>query len=151
MSAGFSVRLCRILNAPPDRVWDAWTRPKLMRRWFCPLGMQVAELEADLRVGGTFRVVMDPLGSPLQPPPELGKYLVAYGRYQRVEKPGELEFTWAWEQRDEISRVRISITPVRGGTELVLCHDGLKDEASRLFHEDGWKPTLDNLELALKS
>ena len=149
MNKEYSVRLRRILNASPDRVWDAWTRPELMRQWFCPKGMRVAELDADIRVGGTFRVVMDPGNAPLQPPPEMGKFLIAYGEYQTVERPSDLAFTWAWERRDEVSHVQISITPQGAGAELVLIHEGLQDASSQLFHEDGWQPTLDHLEQVL--
>jgi uncharacterized protein YndB with AHSA1/START domain len=145
MNKDFTVRQSRVFNASQKQVWNAWTQPNLMKQWFCPLGMNAVEIEADVRVGGTFRIVMDARGAAMQPPPEMGGLLTAYGTYQRVVPPTELEFSWAWEGREEISRVSVTINPKGSATELVLVHDGLNDEASRIFHEDGWKPTLDNL------
>jgi len=140
-----SVLQTRILNASQEDVWDAWTRPELMKHWFCPLGMKALEVEVNLESGGAFRIVMDASDAPIRPPPEMGNFLTAHGTYQRIEKPNELVFSWAWEGRDETSRVTITLAPRGDKTVLVLEHDGLMDEASRIFHEDGWMPTLDNL------
>ncbi|WP_153770722.1 SRPBCC domain-containing protein [Labrenzia sp. CE80] len=135
----------RMLNASINDVWNAWTQPELMRQWFCPLGMKVVEAETDLRVGGTFRIVMDARNAGMRPPPEMGDFLTAFGTYQQLEPHQKLVFSWAWEGRDEASRVTITLTPKGDQTVLVLEHVGLLDEASRIFHEDGWTPTLDNL------
>ncbi len=151
MTTTHSVLQTRVLNAPIEAVWDAWTKPELMKQWFCPLGMKAIEAEADLQIGGAFRIVMDARNALLRPPPEMGDFLTAYGTYQRIEYPNELVFSWAWEGRNETSRVTITLTPNGDKTELVLEHDGLMDEASRIFHEDGWTPTLENLSLHLNA
>jgi len=44
--------LKRTLPATPDRVFAAWTRPELVRRWFSPGEMAVEEAALDVRVGG---------------------------------------------------------------------------------------------------
>jgi uncharacterized protein YndB with AHSA1/START domain len=46
----------RVLPAAPDEVFDAWTTPSRMAAWMSPIG--AAEAEVDLRVGGSFRVVI---------------------------------------------------------------------------------------------
>lgn len=145
MSKSHSVVQKRMLKASPEGIWDALTKPALMQHWFCPLGMTAIEVEADLQLGGAFRIVMDARAAAMKPPPEMGDFVTAYGRYLRVEPPHRLEFSWAWQGRDETSRVSVSLTPNGEFTELVLVHDQLKDETSRIFHEDGWTPTLDNL------
>jgi uncharacterized protein YndB with AHSA1/START domain len=50
--------LVRTVDVPPSFVWDAWTQPELLKRWFCPLPWQTVEAEIDLRPGGIFRTVM---------------------------------------------------------------------------------------------
>ncbi|MCK7614936.1 SRPBCC family protein [Roseibium sediminicola] len=145
MTTTHTVLQTRVLNSSTGRAWDAWTKPELMKQWFCPLGMKAIEVEADFRLGGTFRIVMDASGAAMRPPPEVGDHLTAYGSYQRIEPPHELAFSWAWEGREETSRVTITMTPKGDKTVLVLEHDGLMDEASRIFHENGWTPTLENL------
>ncbi|WP_298984703.1 SRPBCC domain-containing protein [uncultured Roseibium sp.] len=145
MTTDHSVLQTRILNASPKEVWDAWTQPDLMKQWFCPLGMNAVEVEADLKIGGAFRIVMDASNAPLRPPPEMGNFLTAYGTYQRIEPASVLVFSWAWEGRDETSCVTLTLAAKGNKTLLVLEHEGLMDDASQIFHEDGWTPTLENL------
>lgn len=49
----------RTYPAPPDRVWQAWTDPELLRQWWGPENTIVTDCEVDLRVGGTVRIVME--------------------------------------------------------------------------------------------
>ncbi len=50
--------LVRHADVSPAFVWDAWTQPDLLKRWFCPLPWQTVDAEMDLRPGGIFRTVM---------------------------------------------------------------------------------------------
>lgn len=50
--------LTRVFNAPRHLVFDAFTKPELLKRWFGPRGWSLAVCEVDLKVGGTFRFVM---------------------------------------------------------------------------------------------
>ena len=55
--------LTRIFDAPGALVFDAWTRPELLRRWFGPHGHHLVVCEVDLRVGGAWvYVIRDPSG-----------------------------------------------------------------------------------------
>ena len=48
----------RTVDVAPSFVWDAWTQPELLKRWFCPLPWLTVDAEIDLRPGGIFRTVM---------------------------------------------------------------------------------------------
>src|SRR4029077_5763186 len=50
--------LTRVFDAPRSLVFDAFTRPELLRRWFGPRGWSLVVCEVDLRVGGTWRFVL---------------------------------------------------------------------------------------------
>jgi uncharacterized protein YndB with AHSA1/START domain len=50
--------LKRVFDAPRRLVWDAFTRPELLKRWFGPRGWSLVVCEVDLRVGGGFRFVL---------------------------------------------------------------------------------------------
>ena len=50
--------LDRFVDVPPDRVWDAYTKPDLLKQWFCPRPWTVSECEIDLRPGGRFFTTM---------------------------------------------------------------------------------------------
>jgi uncharacterized protein YndB with AHSA1/START domain len=50
--------LTRVFDAPRDLVFDAFTKPELLKRWFGPRGWSLAVCEVDLKVGGGFRFVL---------------------------------------------------------------------------------------------
>ena len=63
----------RVIDTPPERVWECWTRPEHLLKWFVPAPWSLAEAEVDLRPGGVFRTVMrSPEGQLF---PNLGCYL----------------------------------------------------------------------------
>ena len=48
----------RIVNVPRELIWQAWTNPQHLKKWFCPLPWTTVECEIDLRAGGIFSSVM---------------------------------------------------------------------------------------------
>lgn len=65
--------LTRIINAPPARVYQAWTDPELLKQWFTPRPWTTPVAELDVRVGGANLIVMrDPDGKEY---PNRGVYL----------------------------------------------------------------------------
>src|SRR5882757_4180296 len=50
--------LTRVFDAPRNLVYDAFSKPELLKRWFGPRGWSLVVCEVDLKVGGGFRFVM---------------------------------------------------------------------------------------------
>jgi uncharacterized protein YndB with AHSA1/START domain len=50
--------LTRVFDAPRDLIYDAWTKPEILMRWFGPRGWSLDVCEVDLRVGGKWRFVL---------------------------------------------------------------------------------------------
>jgi uncharacterized protein YndB with AHSA1/START domain len=50
--------MTRVFDAPRQLVYDAFTRPELLKRWFGPRGWSLSVCEVDLRVGGGFRFIL---------------------------------------------------------------------------------------------
>lgn len=50
--------LCRLLNAPREKVYLAWTNPELIMQWFAPKPWSVSRVENDVRPGGSSLIVM---------------------------------------------------------------------------------------------
>jgi uncharacterized protein YndB with AHSA1/START domain len=48
----------RLFDAPRRMIYDAWTKPELLKRWFGPRGWSLAVCEIDLKVGGKWRFVL---------------------------------------------------------------------------------------------
>lgn len=126
----------------PDRVWRAWTDPQALIHWFGPGEPgSVTVAEVDLRVGGRYHIVFHT--------PDGAQHDVG-GVYQEVEPQRRLVFSWAWRSTPErVSRVTVELAPCDGGCELRFTQDRFFDQAARVNHERGWRPTLDKLEAYL--
>jgi uncharacterized protein YndB with AHSA1/START domain len=131
------IRIERLLAATIDRVYDAWTRPELLTRWYCPNPALDLKVEADVRVGGEYVVTMGPY--------------VVRGRYTEVDPPQLLGFTWQWDHEDGQSQVRVELTEVEGGTRMLLNHTGLSSPEDASGHLEGWELQLVRLVSALPS
>jgi len=95
--------LTRVFDAPRHLVFDAFTKPELLKRWFGPRGWSLALCEVDLRVGGTFRFVLRrPDGTEMGmrgvyreiTPPESSVHMESFDDY-----PGESQVSTALVER----------------------------------------------------
>lgn len=77
----------RRFNAPPHIVFDAWTRPELLQRWWVPksFGISFVSCEADVRTGGTYRFVFSH--------PAAEEPMAFFGRYLEVVPPSRIVWT----------------------------------------------------------
>ena len=131
------------LPVPPEKVFEAFTDPKRLAKWFAPTDeMTTVVHELDPRVGGRYRLDMvGPGGSPV--------YKLS-GVYQELSKPRLLLFTWQWEHEpEEETLVRIELTPAKGGCELVLTHERFLSAESKKGHAEGWEGCLARLPKAV--
>jgi uncharacterized protein YndB with AHSA1/START domain len=84
-SSDREIVMTRTFNAPRHLVFDAWTKPELLKRWFgTPPGWTMPVCEVDLRPGGTYRYVMRG--------PD-GEEVVMRGEYREVVRPERLVTT----------------------------------------------------------
>lgn len=137
------LRMEREFKAPPERVFAAFTEPKLFAQWWGPEGMACPVCEIDLRVGGAWRTFLS--GSH-------GKHWVS-GVYREISPPRRLAFTWAWEEngvRGHETIVEIDFLPAGRNTRLVLRHHAFETEQSRDNHAHGWGSSFDCLEQFLQ-
>jgi uncharacterized protein YndB with AHSA1/START domain len=133
-----SLTMKRRLNATPAEVYRAWTDPDLLVRWFGPENVTTQEAEVDLRVGGTYRVVM------LE---DNGERHQVSGAYQEVVENERLVFSWAWVTTPErVSRVTVTFKPDGDGTILTLLHEQFFDAEAVRGHTHGWTGSLVKLE-----
>jgi uncharacterized protein YndB with AHSA1/START domain len=81
------VRIERVIAAPREQVFRAWTDPEVLRRWWGPGEFTTAFAEVDLRPGGEYLLVMQP---PHGDPMHLA------GTFREVVAPERLVYTWRW-------------------------------------------------------
>jgi uncharacterized protein YndB with AHSA1/START domain len=136
-----SLEIKRLIKAPRDRVYAAWTDPAQLRQWFGPENVQTHDLIADARAGGKFRWDLSN--------PE-GEKMTCHGEYRELQPGKKIVFTWQWEDdetwENHTSIVTVELSDCDGGTELRLKHEQLPNEESRNRHTRGWNSALDKLE-----
>ena len=57
-TADREIVITRLVNAPRELVWRAWTEPEHLEKWWGPNGFSVTTLEIDIREGGQWRFIM---------------------------------------------------------------------------------------------
>lgn len=140
------LEISRVIEAPRDQVYAAWTDPEQLKQWFGPENVQTRELVADARVGGKFR--WDLINSE-------GEKMTCRGEFRELQPDKKIVFTWQWEDDEDwenhISIITVELYDRDGGTELRLTHEQLPNEESRDGHTRGWESALDKLERLFSS
>ena len=105
----------RTFNAPARIVFEAWTKPELLMRWWAPksCGVSFLSCEADVRVGGTYRFVFAHAAS--KQPMEF------FGRYLDVSPHSRL--VWTNDEGGDGGAVTTVTFEERGGKTLLVMHD----------------------------
>jgi uncharacterized protein YndB with AHSA1/START domain len=127
----------RMISAPPEKLFAAWTEPEHLIHWWGPEGVSCPAAEIDLRVGGTYRIA--------NRFPD-GTLMWIAGVFEVVEPPHRLIYTWRLEsQAKAVERVTVCFEPHNSSTEVIITHERIADSASRTRHEHGWNGCLDGL------
>ncbi|WP_068092841.1 SRPBCC domain-containing protein [Novosphingobium rosa] len=133
----------RIVNGPARLVYEAWANPELFRRWWAPasFGVTIISYEADVRSGGTYRLVMGHASS--------DKPMAFFGRYIDVV-PGE-RIVWTNDEGEEEGAVTTVTFEDKGEQTLVVVRDlypskEALDEAIASGSTSGWGEQLEQLE-----
>ena len=137
--------LQRMLNAPPERAFKAWTAAEHIKQWMRPEpGMVVPFATMDLRVGGKFRIQMKN--------PD-GEFFTAVGEFREVKVPERLVYTWDWEKdgsgtefgevEGKTSLITVEFLKRGERTELVFTHSRFATVQSRDSHARGWTRVAD--------
>ena len=125
-----SCHVTQVINAPIERVFDAWLNPDMLSRFMLPMpGMPRPEVEVDGHQGGRFTIYMD-VG---------GEIIPHSGSYLEIDRPNRLVFTWESPYSADDSQVTLEFTAQDpSSTVLMLTHERFIDEESRANHETGW-------------
>jgi uncharacterized protein YndB with AHSA1/START domain len=101
----------RTFDAPARIVFQAWTTPELMKRWWVPksMGMELLSCEQDVRVGGTYRLVFRH--------GEAGE-MAFHGKYLEVVPPSRL--VWTNDESADSSVTTVTFEEQGGKTLLVM-------------------------------
>jgi len=124
----YRLSIRRKMPATREVVFEAWTDPQGLREWMCPGDTFAAEATLDLRVGGSYRIVMK----------SKTRDYVHTGVYQVVEPPSKLVFTWTREEDDAPTLVTVEFVAHGDESELVLTHERFHDAEVMKRYQGGW-------------
>lgn len=135
-----TLHLERVLPAPRSLVFRAHTEPGELAKWWGPKGFTAPSVHLDLRVGGSYRIAMQPPG---------GDLFYLSGQFREVDPPSRLAFTFRWEDPDPEDRetvVTISLGDLGESTELIVDQGVFATERRLALHTQGWTEGLDRLQ-----
>lgn len=143
--------ITRVFNAPRRLVWDAWTKPEYVARWFGAAGWTVPVCEIDLRPGGTYRYVMRSSD---------GQEVTLRGVYRDVVPPERLVTTEVFEgfsevgYRPEDQTVSTAVLTERDGkttwtATIVYPSKAIRDGALATPMEEGMNDSFDRMDAVL--
>jgi uncharacterized protein YndB with AHSA1/START domain len=133
----------RTFPAPRAVVYRALTDPEELAKWWGPRGFTVPSVEFDPRVGGGYRIAM-------QPPD--GDLFHLSGEFRDVRPPARLAYSFRWDPPDPDDRETVVILSLeeRGEeTEVLLDQGEFATEERFALHEAGWTESFDRLEQML--
>jgi uncharacterized protein YndB with AHSA1/START domain len=139
-SVELTLHMKRVLPAPRERAFMACTEPEELAEWWGPKGFTARSIELDLRVGGNYRIAM-------QPPD--GDFFYLFGEFREVDPPAQLAYTFLYEDPDPDDQetvVTLSFGDLGESTELVFTQRAFATEGRRALHEQGWTDSLDRLQ-----
>ena len=127
----------KLIRATPERLFEAWTTPAQLMRWWGPQGVTCSHAEVDLREGGRYRIAN------LMPS---GDTVWIQGVFEQVEPPRKLVYSWSLDPDAEVNeRVTVRFEPRPTGCEVIVLHERIASEAAKTQHRLGWTGCLEGL------
>ena len=143
-SAGIELKIERVIRAPRERVFRAWTDPARAVQWWGPKSYPATFLEMDVRVGGVWHGKLRSVAD--------GQVLTHRGVFREIVEPSLLAFTFAWDEEGERgleTLVTLTFAELGGHTLFTLHQTPFESESERDGHVEGWNSALHRLEKSL--
>ena len=144
----YTLSLTRDFNAPREKVFQAWTDPEILMKWFGPKGVTTESARIDLKVGGKYQYTLKL--------PD-GNLATHQGEYREIDPPNKLVFTGILDGQScsgtdglyAETLVTIEFQDLGSSTRLTLTHEFFPNEESKESHTMGWNGSFDCLEEVL--
>lgn len=134
-----TVRLHRVLRAPPAKVYRAFLEPDAICKWIPPYGFTCQVHQMDVRVGGTFRMTFRNFSS--------GHGLSFGGEYLVLVPNESIRYTDEFEDPNlpGVMQVSVALKPVLCGTDISIVQEGIPDVIPLEMCYLGWQESLAQL------
>lgn len=131
------VVMTRVFDAPRRLVFDAFSKPELLQRWFGPRGWSLVVCEVDFRVGGGFRFVLrGPDGREMGMrgvyrelvPPERSVHMESFDDY-----PGESEVTGVFAEQGGKTTLTVTVAYASREVRDIVLKSGMEHGAAESY------------------
>lgn len=131
-----TVRLHRVLRAPPERVYRAFLDPDAMAKWLPPNGFTCKVFHMDAKVGGSYKMAFTNFGS--------GKSHSFGGEYLELVPNERIRYTDKFDDPNmtDVMQTTVSLKSVFCGTELNVTQEGIPDAIPVEACYMGWQESL---------
>src|SRR5262245_50895361 len=129
----------REVPASPLLVFSNFVEPHELARWFGPKGFTARDVQLDARVGGRYRITMQP--------PEGDPFVIA-GEFREIDSPMRVVYTFRYDDPDPDDRetvVEVTLDDLGESTRVVVDQAVFATEARLALHEQGWTDSLERL------
>jgi len=149
-ATGPIVQLSMKFRAPRPKVYQCWTDPALLKKWFfIEQGWENTVAETELRPLGKWRLGMSRCAAPAHGPE--GTFFMGY--FHEIIPNEKLSYTWQTENRPSywtLVTARFVDEP-GGGGRVDLVHGVFENEEDRMLHEQGWLGCVAQLERLIET
>lgn len=139
-----SLTVTRVIEAPSERVYDAFLDPDELSEWLPPDGFSAEIHEFESEVGGTFRMTFNAETDELEPYSH-----TFYGQYEELSPGERIVYTQAFESDDPgmagETTTTVTFEEITDGTEVTVRQSGIPEGIPAEDAEEGWNNSLDNL------
>jgi uncharacterized protein YndB with AHSA1/START domain len=138
MSSG-TIRLHRVLRAPPDRIYRAFLDADAMAKWLPPYGFTCKVHQLDAKVGGTYKMSFTNFTS--------GHGHSFGGQYRELEPSKKIRYTDSFDDPNLPGEMQTTVTlkQVSCGTELEIVQEGVPEAIPVEMCYLGWQESLTQL------
>lgn len=152
--------ITRVFDAPRKLVWEAWSKPEQVKRWWGPKIFTCPSADIDFRVGGKYLFCMRSHSGP----ETWQKGIWSTGAYKEIKPPEKIVFTdsfadehgnivpatyYGMEGFELELEVALTFEEIAGGkTKITLRHKGLPENIKQECR-DGWNESFDKLDMIL--
>ena len=118
-----TLKMIRNFNVAPERVFDAWVNPEMMRKWLFTLEGTNKVAQNNPQVGGTWEIVDH----------RVGKDYRAIGEYMEIDPPKKIVFTFEMPQfSDTVDTITVELKELKQGCEMTFTQNII------VPHEENW-------------
>lgn len=150
-TASETLQLKHHLNASPEQVFAAWSKPEALNQWFGPHSHNCKVETFEFKTGGKYQIRLIPTGDVDDPDchGDTSQDSVCAGEFVKISEPNRIVMTFNWIENGADmgdTLLSIEIMQANDGTDLVLTHEKIPSEELREAHQGGWQGSLECLE-----